>query len=152
VRASQLLEYYRPRAGMEDLRGWEWRYLWRRCHGEIRSLRGHTGTVTSLAFAPDGRTLASGSADGTVRLWDMAAGRERAVLASPGAVTAIGIGPDGRTLALASGGATLRRWDLPTGQPRRSLPGRWFGAIHSLAYSPDGRWLVAGSDGRPVLW
>ena len=66
-RARDLLEEQRPQRGREDLRGFEWRYLWRRCQGDQRfTLYGHSQGVQGVALSPDGRTLASGSADGTV--------------------------------------------------------------------------------------
>lgn len=67
VRARELLEVQRPRIGEEDLRGFEWRYLWRLCRGdEQTTLRGHS--VSAVAFSPDGQILATGSPDRTVKL------------------------------------------------------------------------------------
>src|SRR5262249_46368504 len=56
-RAVALLEAHRPRRGQEDLRGFEWRYLWRLCQGDNRAtLRGHTDWILSVALSPDGKT------------------------------------------------------------------------------------------------
>jgi WD40 domain-containing protein len=52
-----------------DMHGFEWYYLWRQYHQEFATLQGHTHDVSSVAFAPDGKTLATGSGDRTVRLW-----------------------------------------------------------------------------------
>ena len=81
--------------------------------GEPRVLRGHEGGVLSIAFAPDGRTLASVSEEGTIRLWDLAQGGEPRVLAGhANLVRSLAFAPDGRTLVSVSGDGTTRLWDL----------------------------------------
>src|SRR5512139_2166254 len=64
-----------------------------------RTLVGHRDQAWDVAFAPDGRTLASASPDGTVRVWDAATGAELASLLHPAGVTSLAWAPDGRTLA-----------------------------------------------------
>ena len=79
----------------------------------LAELKGHTGPVWSVAFAPDGRTLAAGDGGGAVRFWDVAAGRERQRFAwDVGPVQALAFAPDG--LTCAAGGATGRvvLWDV----------------------------------------
>ena len=116
-------------------------------------LTGHTGLVKAIAVAPDGRWLATGGSDKTVRIWDVATGEERAVLARRAErVEAVAVAPDGRWLAVGGWGRTVRIWDVATGQQRRALATRtkWVGA---LAVSPDGRWLATGShNGSVRIW
>jgi WD40 repeat protein/transcriptional regulator with XRE-family HTH domain len=117
--------------------------------------------IDSVAFSHNGRTLASGSLDGTIRLWDVADPahpRQLGPIPASGtaAIKSVAFSRDGRTLASGSLDGTIRLWDVADpAHPRQldPIPASGTAAINSVAFSPDGRTLASGSaDGTIRLW
>ncbi|PYI13145.1 hypothetical protein BO99DRAFT_486042 [Aspergillus violaceofuscus CBS 115571] len=108
----------------------------------LQTFEGHSSRVNSVAFSPDGRTLASGSWDHTIKLWNTATGVEQRTLTGhSSSVTSVAFSPDGRTLASGSWDHTIKLWDMATGVEQRTLTAH-FKSVHLVAFSPDGRTLA----------
>ena len=114
---------------------------------------GHTGEVFTVAYAPNGRLIASGGGDHSIRLWDPATGRDMGVLRGHlGVVRGLAFSPDSRFLASGSADTTIRIWDVGTGKEIRAFRSS-FGAVRAVAFSPDAKMLATvGDDSSLRLW
>jgi len=170
--ARRLINNYKPEARQsrdgtarlsergksEDLRGWEWRYLWKLSRGDaIAVFRGHTNRVSCTLFSPDGTTLVTASFEGELRIWDKSTRKLRQCLkgfASSIQRNSIAFSPNGDLLAVADGvdihvfAAT--NWFKVRTLPNPALPGR----VSSLpiVFSPDGKTLMCNAHGELRQW
>jgi WD40 repeat protein/serine/threonine protein kinase len=142
----------------DDLRDWEWYYLRRLCRVEPVVLSNETD-VHSIAFRPDGKQIAAACGDGTVRVYDVPTRKVIRTLHNAHKPYAFSVAfrpPDGRYLASAGADRKVRLWDLTTGQQvfeGDGQAGELTGVAYSVAFSPDGHHLVAGSEYEgAIVW
>jgi WD40 repeat protein len=146
-----------------DLRNWEWYYLNGLCHRDLLTVRAHQDGVMAVAWSPDGRRVASESADGLILLWDAAnGGALRALQGVQGAAQSLAWRPDGKELASACLDGTVKVFDLIGGKDPLVLDAkrtqlnrttRGARAVLAVAWSPDGKRLAsAGEDCDVHVW
>jgi WD40 repeat protein len=128
----------------------------------IMVIKGYTSDVISIAFSPDGKTLATAGNDRIIRLWELPSGRLirqlKGSIPEFFKIYTLAFSPDGKTLAGAGGGDGLtgnypvKFWDIATGNELTSLKGHT-DLVRSLVFSPDGKKLAtAGNEGTIRLW
>ncbi|MEG4048557.1 AAA-like domain-containing protein, partial [Microcoleus sp. Pol17_C1] len=120
---------------------------------ERSSLEGHRSSVISVAWSPDGNTLASASGDNTIKLWNVQTQTELKTLTGhSSSVISVAWSPDGKTLASASDDKTIKLWNLQTQKELTTLAGH-SDSVWSIAFSPDGKTLASASGDNTIkLW
>ncbi|WP_089728653.1 WD40 repeat domain-containing protein [Candidatus Thiosymbion oneisti] len=125
-----------------------WKILWR-----VEAHYWYIARLQSVAFAPDGRSVLSGSAtDSTMKLWDLSSGQKIRTFRGSSQVWAVDFAPDGRSVLSGGLDDTLRLWDVSSGKEIRTFFGH-SAPVHAVAFDPDGRRVLSGSrDDTLKLW
>ena len=120
---------------------------------EVRTFTGHSNSVTSVAFSPDGKLALSGCWDSTLKLWDVVTGLEvRTFSGHSDWVASVAFSPDGKLALSGSSDQTLKLWDVLTGREVRTFTGH-SSSVLSVAFSPDGKLALSGGlDETLKLW
>ena len=120
---------------------------------EKNRLNGHQEAVWSVAFSPDGQTIARAGFDDVIYLWDQNGNRLGDPIEGRGdSIWSVAFSPDGQTIASAGSDMTVRLWDLQGNPGGNSLENHQ-GHVKTVAFSPDGSWIVSGDQGGSVrLW
>ena len=140
----------KPTAGSSETLSGAWKCIY--------TFTGHSDTVNTVAFSPDGQLLTSGSSDGSIKLWHLRDGRELMTLGGRrwfyrlfNSVTSVAVSPDGTTLASGIN-RNIKLWHLNEERELTTLRGHP-GIVEALGFSRDGQMLASGgSDGSIKLW
>jgi WD40 repeat protein/serine/threonine protein kinase len=140
----------------EDLRDWEWHYLMRLCKFDPLVIRDEA-EINGMAFSRDGERIASAGGDGNIKIWNSRTGAVvQTIPAHTEAVVSVMFHPDGKHLVSRGADRTVKVWDLAAAdkpvwtEPCEAV--RKFGTAYTVAFSPDGRHLAAGTDGVVKVW
>ncbi|MEG4404124.1 nSTAND1 domain-containing NTPase [Microcoleus sp. MON2_D5] len=117
------------------------------------TLGGHANSVNAVSFSPNGKLLATGSFDNTVKLWDTSTGKEiKTLTGHTNSVNAVSFSPNGKLLATGSRDNTVKLWDTTTGKQIKTLTGHT-DRVWAVSFSPNGKLLATGSFDKTVkLW
>ena len=153
--AEELLDRHRPKPGETDLRGFEWHYLRRLGHRDLRTVNAHAAVANTVAWTPDGKRLVSVgitsagnegfTPPGEIKLWD-AATLTPLALRLEGATRDVFTGalsPDGKLLAAGCRDKKIRVWNIETGELIATLEGYTGDFISQVVFSPDGNHLAS---------
>ena len=143
----ELLNGLRPEPGQEDLRGFEWYYLWRLCHNELLTLQEFSSPVRRAVFSPDGKTLATGHG-AEVKLFSVSGELLATLPAATHQIRSLAFSPDGALLAVGGGAprgtGEVQVWNCASKSRRLMLP-VLDEPVSAVAFSPDGKTLATAT-------
>ena len=150
-RIYELLKPFADNSPGGVLRGWEWDYMWRRCHQELRVVKAFDGPVRSLACDPIGARSAVGGADGSVAVVETATGEIlRRWSAARKDISAMAFLAD-NSLVTGDGAGAIKLWDPATGVELRTFDSH-DEIVTSVAVSPRNRFASCSPDGTTKIW
>jgi WD40 repeat protein len=141
-RASELLIRQQPKAGEEDLRGFEWRHLWQLCQSDVKKTLPDADAHHPV-FSRNGRWLAYGGKQIVI----LELPSQAVVKTIPTAATTIAFSPDSKLLA-SGHDSHVKLWNTESWEEEQTLPDARYPAV----FSPDGQWLVTGEVGGHRVW
>lgn len=131
-------------------RKFEWYLARRHFRGGYATLYGHLGPVTSVDFSPDGKLIASGSTDTSVKIWDATTGQEmRTLWGDSGEISSVAFDPKGSRFVSASITGAIKVWDVTVGKEILTLAGH-SSSVTSASFSPDGKRIISSAIGRII--
>ncbi|MCX6381658.1 MAG: AAA-like domain-containing protein, partial [Armatimonadetes bacterium] len=151
---EETLEQATPEPDKPDLRGFEWYYLNRLCHNYRVDMQTNKDSIHSIAFSPNGKTLAGAGHSGEVHFWEAATGRHlrSAHALSEAAVWSLAWSPDGKTVVAGCDNKNVHVWEVASRRLLHTLTGH-SAAVMSVAYSPDGKFIASGGNDKTArIW
>ena len=149
----ETLTAWQPQSGAEELRGFEWGYLWRLLNSESHNIE-LQGGIRTLALSPDGKVIGAGMDNRTAVLCDSQTGQKLATLGGHNElIRGIAFSPDGKLLATCDAIGITRLWEIAGKREILQVSGHGKNIVHAVAFSPDSKtFATAGRDGVAKLW
>lgn len=153
ARMRETLTAWQPQSGTEELRGFEWRYLWRLLNSESLNIE-LQGGIRTMALSPDGKVIGTGMDNRAAVLCDSQTGQQIASLSGHNElIRGIAFSPDGKLLATCDAMGITRIWEIAGRREILQVGGHGKNIVHAVAFSPDSQtFATAGRDGVAKLW